>query len=278
MLHASKTPQQYDYYTDVINGTVKQTVDKVIKYVDDKYQLTNYMDGTNGVYRWNYDERGKNWGYNPFELSVSPTNSILGYLSNDDSLMKVYQHILDWGRSKYRWMSPKSKRELLVRLTLKSSQNDGALTCVSLDQYEGCEEKYIFNTKIKPDLEKPFAGKGADQYASYYYVVGQHQAVLQYAFKYNITEWKKEYYKYFARFANEVVDRYDMDATDDEKNKIWLNYSAYYRNHFVLWLSMFLELSGEYDHGDYSHYSNFNANTEEKLRRFIEEYIVHNFK
>jgi hypothetical protein len=33
------------------------------------YRTTNYMDGRNGVYRSNYQDRGEEWGYGPFELS-----------------------------------------------------------------------------------------------------------------------------------------------------------------------------------------------------------------
>jgi hypothetical protein len=37
------------------------------------YRLTNWMDGRNGVYRWNYSARGATWGYGPYQLSSTFT-------------------------------------------------------------------------------------------------------------------------------------------------------------------------------------------------------------
>jgi hypothetical protein len=60
MKQASKTTEESIYYEKVIEGTIKQVEKNVIKYENKQYLLTNYMDGTNGVYRWNYHIISKN--------------------------------------------------------------------------------------------------------------------------------------------------------------------------------------------------------------------------
>ena len=263
MEQSSQNEEDSEYYKKVIAGTVKQLEDRVIEYEDDHYLLTNYMDGTNGVYRWNYSHRGKNWGYNSYELSHSYLFSIIGYLDRTSgNLFDLYTHTLN-NMNNYSRIAPSSSPELLVRLSLKNHEEAPLLECLDIQQYQGCEEKYIFETKIKPELERSFTGENADKTASYYYIVGQHHTVMQYAFKHNIQEWKEEYYRHFARFVKEVVD------SDYE----WVNLNKYYESHYILWASIFLQLSSEHDKEDYSHYATYNKNIEEKLRIFLESYV-----
>ena len=263
MEQSSQNEEDSEYYKKVIAGTVKQLEDRVIEYEDDHYLLTNYMDGTNGVYRWNYSHRGKNWGYNSYELSHSYLFSIIGYLDRTSgNLFDLYTHTLN-NMNNYSRIAPSSSPELLVRLSLKNHEETPILECLDIQQYQGCEERYIFETKIKPELERSFTGENADKTASYYYIVGQHHTVMQYAFKHNIQEWKEEYYRHFARFVKEVVD------SDYE----WVNLNKYYESHYILWASIFLQLSSEHDKEDYSHYATYNKNIEEKLRIFLESYV-----
>jgi hypothetical protein len=263
MKQASKTTEESIYYEKVIEGTIKQVEKNVIKYENKQYLLTNYMDGTNGVYRWNYVYRGKNWGYNPYELSYAYLFSVLGYLNKEDNkLRKAYSHILK-NMAQYNRISSNTSTELLVRLSLKNSENNPLLSCIDINQYEGCKEKYTFDTKIKPALERAFTGEYANKTASYYFIVGQHHTVMQYAFKHNIKEWKQEYYKHFSRFVTEVID------TDN----YWVNLNDYYESHYILWASIFLQLSSQHDQENYSTYPSYSKETEEKLRLFLERYV-----
>ena len=264
MKQASKTPEESTYYQHIIEGTIKQVEEHVIKYKKGKYLLTNYMDGTNGVYRWNYVNRGKNWGYNPYELSYSYLFSLLEYLNKEDNkLHKVYTHILK-NMDSYNRITPNSKTELLVRLSLKNSEKNPILKCINRNEYKGCEERYTFNEKIKPELERAFTGSNANETTSYYFIMGQHQTVMQYAFEHNIKEWKEAYYQHFARFVAEVID------TDNK----WVNLNDYYESHYILWASIFLQLSTQHDKGNYSTYPSYDKETEEKLRLFLENYVI----
>ena len=46
------------------------------------WRVTNFMDGRNGVYRWNYATQGPNSGYGPFELSGSVTTGWWGFFGS----------------------------------------------------------------------------------------------------------------------------------------------------------------------------------------------------
>jgi hypothetical protein len=60
------------YYTDLLDGLSKRFFDIVLRAPDryfPGYRVTNFMDGRNGVYRWQYETAGINNGYGPFQLS-----------------------------------------------------------------------------------------------------------------------------------------------------------------------------------------------------------------
>lgn len=60
------------YYYLLRNNLAEQFVSKVLiePTVDfPAYRTTNFMDGRNGIYRWNYATQGNNNGYGPYELS-----------------------------------------------------------------------------------------------------------------------------------------------------------------------------------------------------------------
>lgn len=64
--------EEYQYYEKVRKGLAKQFTEKVLippSNVFQAYRTTNFMDGRNGIYRWNYKTQGPNNGYGPYELS-----------------------------------------------------------------------------------------------------------------------------------------------------------------------------------------------------------------
>ncbi|MEZ2774720.1 hypothetical protein ACBP83_13015 [Acinetobacter pseudolwoffii] len=52
-------------------GLEKQFYDKVILRKENKILLNNFMDGSNGVFRWEYPSLGKGKGYGPYGLTSS---------------------------------------------------------------------------------------------------------------------------------------------------------------------------------------------------------------
>lgn len=60
------------FYEELLMGLGEQFVREVLVGPTDdfpSYRTANFMDGRNGVYRWNYATQGPNNGYGPYELS-----------------------------------------------------------------------------------------------------------------------------------------------------------------------------------------------------------------
>jgi len=274
---ASLNEIEKSFYDEVLKSNSIRLEKNVSEFVDGVYKLTNYMDGTNGVYRWNYLNRGKNFGYNSYELSNIQVWSSLAFLDSK-KVDDIYNHMLD-NISSYDYLDINSSQELLVRLSLKYNDLSSTLSCEDINSYENCQEKYIFEHIIKSDLLKPFTGDEADSSASYYKVVGQHQLIMHYAFEHNIQEWKNIYYQHFKNFITEVIDTdaKHFQNLDGNENIVWKNSDPYTEVHYMLWASAFLELSSRYDKRDYSSY-NFSIEDETKLRDFLEEYLYNYFQ
>lgn len=84
-----------EYYNRLREGLTKQFTDKALVEPSDEvpyYRTTNFMDGTNGVYRWNYSTQGSNNGYGPYELSGT---MLLGWWTflPGDYINNVYKDI-----------------------------------------------------------------------------------------------------------------------------------------------------------------------------------------
>lgn len=74
LLHAARDSKEAAYYARLLKGLEKQFYVHVLvpPTLDfPAYRTKNWMDGRNGVFRWNYQHRGPTWGYGPYELSGS---------------------------------------------------------------------------------------------------------------------------------------------------------------------------------------------------------------
>lgn len=85
-------PQRFAYDA-MRQGLAKQFLQHVLVAPSSQfpgYRTTNFMDGTNGVYRWQYLNRGPDWGFGPYELSSSLT---LGWWTFTDNakVKEVYR-------------------------------------------------------------------------------------------------------------------------------------------------------------------------------------------
>lgn len=62
-------PSYFNFYEKVRNGLAKQFIDKVVVVDSNSILTKNFLNGSNGVYRWNYSTLNNNDGYGSFELS-----------------------------------------------------------------------------------------------------------------------------------------------------------------------------------------------------------------
>lgn len=66
--------ENYRYYEGLRSGLEKQLFNKVLVRPSDNfpcYRMNNFMNGSNGVYRWNYASVGEGSGFGPYGLSSS---------------------------------------------------------------------------------------------------------------------------------------------------------------------------------------------------------------
>jgi hypothetical protein len=80
---AARDQAEYAYYSALLVGLARQFTSRVLVQPGDSFpawRLTNFMDGRNGVYRWQYSTAGEGNGYGPFELSGSFNLGWWGFL------------------------------------------------------------------------------------------------------------------------------------------------------------------------------------------------------
>lgn len=90
--NAETNPTRKAYYNKLRAGLAEQLMTKVLVKPDKKfrtYRLTNYMDGRNGVYRWNEQTKS---GIGPYQLTVTFT---MGWWSllDDARIRNVYSEM-----------------------------------------------------------------------------------------------------------------------------------------------------------------------------------------
>jgi hypothetical protein len=90
-----KQSTEYLFYKNLREGLEKQLFNKVLVLPTSDfpgYRMKNYMDGTNGIYRWNYASLGPNKGYKPYEISGTLTLGWWIFLETP-RIQKVYQDL-----------------------------------------------------------------------------------------------------------------------------------------------------------------------------------------
>lgn len=84
-----------DFYDWIQEGFATQFMGNVVVPPTESfstYRTTNYMDGRNGLYRWEYETAGEDDGYGPFELSGSLTFGWWSFF-DDPRIARMYSQI-----------------------------------------------------------------------------------------------------------------------------------------------------------------------------------------
>lgn len=84
-----------DYFKKLQHGLSKQFLEEVLVAPDDKfpnYRMNNFMDGYNGIYRYNYITAGEGKGYGPYDLSAALFTGWWSFLPNE-KIQDIYCHI-----------------------------------------------------------------------------------------------------------------------------------------------------------------------------------------
>jgi hypothetical protein len=122
--YPDSTPQ-HEFYSTLRRGLATQFFAEVLVPPSaDRpcYRLNNFMDGSNGVYRWGYGSFGPNHGYGPYQVSGSMMIGTWAFLGTDRS-RQLYRDLSD----SYPW--PKQ----CIELYLGPSAGGRPYTDVQLD-------------------------------------------------------------------------------------------------------------------------------------------------
>ena len=134
--YASYGEVEKDYFLELLKGLSSQLVTSVIVSPDetsDYYRLNNYMDGWNGLYRWNYRTAGEGNGYRPYELSVALFLGWHGFIGAEAE--EIYSTIassfpLSDGAIK-TYLGPNTTRERNPYVELPAAFSNGYLELLS---------------------------------------------------------------------------------------------------------------------------------------------------
>jgi hypothetical protein len=88
--------EDYRFYENLRSGLDKQFFAKVLHQPTTEFPcfaISNFMDGSNGVYRWSYNTLGKGNGYGPYQNSAS---FVLGWwiFLDTDRIRNVYRELV----------------------------------------------------------------------------------------------------------------------------------------------------------------------------------------
>lgn len=128
----SENYKKYQLYRD---GLSKQFFDKVLVKRNDKIYLTNYMNGENGIYRWEYSTLGKGKGYGPYELTYSFGMGWWTFLP-DDKIKTIYEKYYNQIKNNYSSES--------CKIIMNDIKKDKKI--VDRRQFIGCN--YIYNSYL----------------------------------------------------------------------------------------------------------------------------------
>jgi hypothetical protein len=242
-----------DFFKQFISGIETQIFNSVIKPQKSSppYLLSNYMDGTNGVYRWNYEGRGKNWGFSSFGLSSTPCYSAIALL-NSDRVRELYRRIYQalpytsmeiaiiGGETMGGDYCNRDEARLMVSLSSRFLEHsrDGIMPISNV-------EDELFNNTFANSLMSKDSWIGDNAYQG---VVGARQVVLHSAFLAQKQEWIDTFSKHFKLFIEGL------------KVSGWAETSDYYKWHQLLFASRYLVLSAR-------------GNIDSKMHRELFDYL-----
>lgn len=126
-----KDSYEFDLYGKIRKGLAKQFLERVVKIRNNKIYLTNYMDGRNGIYRWEYPSLGKNNGHGPYELTGSFGIGWWVFLENKEISYLYYKY--------YQELRSKDEKKLCQNILEKTKQRKHIF---DLKKFHNCIRTY----------------------------------------------------------------------------------------------------------------------------------------
>lgn len=220
------------YFEDAITGLVqnlktvvvsKDTVNCLVRY-------RNYIDGTNGVYRWNWQGRGVDYGFSAYQLTWTPFVSSTAVL--DDAY--IAQHYKDIDAC-----YPYSKQEIVDYLGYRNVDRAWLLVRLSSMRPTGAAgykpttlEANLFSQFVSDELNTGASFTTTDAYEA---VVGIRMLIMHYAFFMGNAAWQQAFATY-AKALQPLICIKCVDTID-----------FYDRLHLIYFLSRYVQMTVQYN-------------------------------
>lgn len=209
-----------------------------------------FTDGTNGVFRWNYRNRGSKYGEGAYQQSAAPFYSSLAVL-DDPRISNHYEDIFAC------YPYPRS-----IRATYFGHRNpqvfkllvDLSRVSPTIVKSKGlrltAEQQYLYRTYFKSHLHAAPKAVAKEAYSS---VVGPRILVMHYAFWGRIDEWIEDYFRYAATASDSLC----ASCADFD--------SLYSEVHLVFFLTRFLRVALQNGYASHPHFESIRKRTETRV-------------
>lgn len=223
------------FFQNAIKGLVANLFKNVVS-IDKEgcvVRYKNFIDGTNGVYRWNFERRGVTYGHSSFALSYTPFFSSLALLDNK-KISDHYKKILSCypyskvEKKKYFWSRGLEDEKLLVLL---SAKRPSEIVNTVPNETEKRYYKQYFYKRINPV-------NGMSSKDAYAAVVGDRMLVMHYAVYMGYAPWVKDFNRYLDKISNLICVGCD--------NK----FKFYHELHLLYFVSKYLYLNKDVNFND----------------------------
>lgn len=212
-------------------GVARQLWARVIRppsHSEETYRFTTFMDGTDGVYRLDYEGRGKGWGYAAGAFSVVPYYAPMALL-RDPRVTQMYGRLssADEASALLEVVEPDSPAA--PEATLQEGQ---ALVQISagLDRRSSTGQRLLLNdaarsayaVQFRPALLAETAWIGANAYEG----AISRQVPLHAAFWHGEKAWQSDIHKHVRRFLSSTATAWPETSTYDQLHQ-WVFVSRY---------------------------------------------------
>lgn len=225
-----------ELFEDAIDGLIANLFKNVVRKSDDEcvIRYANYIDGTNGVYRWNWQWKGPTYGNSEYGLSYTPFISSLALLDNN----KITEHYREISacypysaeaRQKYFWSRGLEEEKLLVMLSEKRPGN------VSKGDVPNDVVRTYYDRYFAKRIHRDRKITSKDAYAA---VVGDRMLVMHYAFYMEYSPWLQEFHVYAEKASKTVC----LSCSN--------SFEFYHQLHLLYFLGKYLNLAAELMTGD----------------------------
>ncbi|MES1147491.1 MAG: hypothetical protein ABUL49_01945, partial [bacterium] len=235
MEHAETDQAAKDDLGKLRTGLAAQFNKHVLVPADDTYRLprtNNFMDGSNGVYRYGYEKRGDDFGYGPYQLSGT---FLLGWWSflNDPTVNSQYavaaerMPMTDAEKELYKLRFSNDAWFLMSDLASKLKIGD-TTSWTPTDK-----ESKAFSSFVVPTMNGPFWRGDSAQGTSFSMMVPMHAA-----FWGGPATWRNAYSDHFDKFVSEGAGSMKGGRLS--------------RLHYLEFAARYLALTAEYDSARFS--------------------------